>query len=125
MRRNKVRFLKSKRKKEGGKFWRVVKLLMVFLLIFYVFFVYFNGYYKSYKKKKELKICEQKYHKLEKENKQLQLMIKRLKTDEEIERLAREIGLVKPNETSVRIVYPKEVKENSYKNITKKNKAEE
>ena len=93
----------------------IFKKFLIFILIVFALHIiinYIKGYYKSYKKYGQVRKIEEKLSSTKKENIRLKKEIEKLKTDEEIERLAREnLGLVKKGEVSFIIIEDKKRKE--------------
>lgn len=80
------------------------KLLVVLFIVSYVALAYLKGVRQTTAKINDVKKLENRLMMLQQENSVLKDEINRLKTPEEIERQARNLGLVKKNEVSVRII---------------------
>ena len=102
----KVVSINHKRKGLKRKFLSQLKVALVLLIVLDIIFSFARGYYRTFKKNQEVVQTKSLLESLKRENTALRKKIEMLKTDEEAERLAREMGLVKPNELSFRVVSP-------------------
>ena len=102
----KVVSINHKRKGSKRKFLSQLKVALILLIVLDIIFSFARGYYRTFKKNQEVVQTKSLLESLKRENTALRKKIEMLKTDEEAERLAREMGLVKPNELSFRMVSP-------------------
>jgi len=109
----KVVSINHKRKGSKRKFLSQLKVALILLIVLDIIFSFARGYYRTFKKNQEVVQTKSLLESLKRENTALRKKIEMLKTDEEAERLAREMGLVKPNELSFRMVSPQNRRQRS------------
>ncbi|MBU4226832.1 septum formation initiator family protein [bacterium] len=78
-------------------------MAIILLLILYIVFLFSDKYARTLQVKEDIKILESKIEELELENNNLSEKIESLKSDESVEKIAREeLGLTKPDEILIK-----------------------
>ena len=109
----KVVSINHNRKRLKRRLLSRLKVALILLIVLDIIFSFARGYYRTFKKNQEVVQTKALLESLKRENTALRKKIEMLKTDEEAERLAREMGLVKPNELSFRMVSPQNGRQRS------------
>ena len=80
-----------------------IVLAIILLLILYIVFLFSDKYARTLQVKEDIKILESKIEELKLENNNLSEKIESLKSDESVEKIAREeLGLTKPDEILIK-----------------------
>jgi cell division protein FtsL len=76
---------------------------IILLLIFYIVFLFSDKYARTLQLKEDIKILESEIEELKMKNKNLSEEVESLKSDEYVEKIAREeLGLTKPDEILIK-----------------------